>query len=271
MIHFHPQAQTDFSIRSFLDKASDLNHMALDQLLIIYIMDIRHMSQTYGSLVIDHDGNIYKSEWSTTRLINEFFSEFGYNYQRWAQFLKTTFNRPRTIFPYVNKNKVFIRVQQPNRKHSDWINLTLLKDINILTQTNNTVEIEKINFIFNIADGAKLSISISERTSLILSQIGYAFQLVNLWYEFQSDMIFEPAPLQAYIGNPAFKLFSEKRLSYKEQLKAKLDLDQFNKYNKIHHYLKHTTQRQYETVDTRLTLFQMHKRLFGKSEYNSMK
>src|SRR5699024_11525649 len=96
---------------------------------------------------------------------------------------------------------------------------------------------------------SKLTISLNNRLSLVMSQIGYAFQLVNFWYDFQvemneKDLIFEPTQLQTYNGNPAFKIFTKTRVPYKDRFKAKIVLAQFLNYNQIHDYLKSTTKRQ---------------------------
>src|SRR5699024_3040130 len=117
MIHFMPQNESDFPINYYLEKATELDHSALSQLEIIYVMTIRHLNSTFGSLIIDRGGKIYKSKWSTTRLTDEFFSTFGYNYQRWSQFIKSTFNSQRTIFQYVIKNKMFYSLSKSDNKY----------------------------------------------------------------------------------------------------------------------------------------------------------
>ena len=276
MIDFLPQNESDFPINYYLEKATELDHSALSQLEIIYVMTIRHLNSTFGSLIIDRSGQFYKSKWSTTRLTEEFFSTFGYNYQSWSQFLKSTFNRPRTIFPYVNKNMVFIRLRNPENKHSDWVNITFINDLHIRTQKDDPVKIQSIQFMFDLANYSKLSISLNNRLSLVMSQISYAFQLVNFWYDFQvemneKDLIFEPTQLQTYIGNPAFKIFTKTRVPYKDRLKAKIDLAQFIKYNQIHNYLKSTTQRKHETYRTRLSFAHMHQKLFKPSIRNKIR
>lgn len=47
MIDFLPQNESDFPINYYLEKATELDHSALSQLEIIYVMTIRHLNSTF--------------------------------------------------------------------------------------------------------------------------------------------------------------------------------------------------------------------------------
>src|SRR4051794_11185334 len=89
-LYLMPQEHDIDTIKSYINQASDFDHKTLKTLTFIYLMDIRRINPQYGSLIFDYHGNILRSEWSTSRISNEIFCAYGYNYESWSRFLKKT-------------------------------------------------------------------------------------------------------------------------------------------------------------------------------------
>lgn len=247
-LSFKPFEQDNISLQYYLDKAIHINHLNFQDSNFIYMMDVRHLNDKYGSLIIDSSGTFLKSEWSTSRLTTQLFATYGYNYDQWSKFLKQTYQRPRTIFPYVNESNIYLRLQQPNRKHADWLNLTYLKSME--TQTDS------FNFVFELnllKQPDTLTIGCNQLLKQILTQIAFAFQLVHFWHDYQANVpaksiIHESPSLYSYIGNPAFKLFRQGPIQANMRLTQKLDLTNFVKYNKIQKYISQASEKQAQAI-----------------------
>lgn len=260
------------TIKHYINIASNLEHNRLKSLTFIYLMDIRHVNPEFGSLIFDANGHIFKSAWSTSRLSNELFNHYGFNYDSWSEFLKKTYNRPRTIFPFVKNNHIFIRITENRRKHSSWVNLTLLKGMKTKTSHRHAQHLDSMNLAFKptITEDShfqKLELFFNRKTSKLISQIDYAYQLTNKWYDFnlniENDKLFrEKNPVSQYLSNPAFDLFIKDGIPFRGQFNEQLKLNQFMQYNNVRNLLTHTDKKSPEYLRSMMISRRLYHELF---------
>ncbi|XJS11068.1 hypothetical protein ACF3NG_02040 [Aerococcaceae bacterium WGS1372] len=254
-IKLSPYNLTHHKIFNIIQSSLDLDASFIPTLSISYVMHVRHIHPDYGCLIFDHLGNIYRSQWTTSKLMRELFiNQYGYDYDLWTKYIQSAYNKPRTVFPFVNKNHIYLRLKRDNSKHSDWLNLTQLVDCQISTIEDLTSKTSSQQINLRIAAQVNelnhfqsLTIQFTGNTKRILSQLYYGYQITTDWYAYLSTRS-NSVSLRSFMNNPAFRFIINNGNLKQYRLPHKVDIDLFLKYVKVTNELRFSKNSSIETI-----------------------
>lgn len=154
----------------------------------LYIIDISTKHPVFKSLTIDYMGDTWVSCQTSDWVAEAVFSHLGFKYRFWSEFLRMTNHSPRTIYPYVNGNIVYLRFCQS--KQSNWLNVSKCHHIDLPDISSNyqVTNQQFFHFTFNFSDDAtrKCIISLKLPTSKQIKQLEFANHLCLQWYYYFS-------------------------------------------------------------------------------------
>lgn len=157
----------------------------------LYILDINNKHPILRSLTIDYHGDTWVSCQSSDWVAETVFSQLGFKYRFWSEFLRSTNNSPRTIFPYVNGNIIYLRFCQD--KHSNWLNVSYCTHIDTpdLPMDATDPKQDFFHFTFNFSNdpARKCMISLKQPIAKLIKQLEYANHLCSGWvYYFTASL-----------------------------------------------------------------------------------
>lgn len=154
----------------------------------LYIIDISAKHPVFKSLTIDYMGDSWVSCQTSDWVAEAVFSHLGFKYRYWSEFLRMTNHSPRTIYPYVNGNIVYLRFCQS--KQSNWLNVSNCHHIDLPDISSNyqVTSQQFFHFTFNFSNDAsrKCIISLKLPTRKLIKQLEFANHLCLQWYYYYS-------------------------------------------------------------------------------------
>lgn len=232
-----PYSLNHHKICQLTQNSLDFDKSFLPSLSIFYLMHIKHIHPEYSTLIFDTHGNIYRSKWSTSRLSDEIFNQYGYNYETWSKFLRKTYKKSRTIFPYIHRNHVYLKLNRVDTDHSDWLNLSHIRKCHYVIDKPTSLQgykCEQIDITFEVKNNdsrayESLTIRFKDYSQRILSQIAYSMQIMNHWYDsLPYDSLRES--YSTFMANPAFHFFTKHQIPRQYRLSVKANIQQFLSY-----------------------------------------
>lgn len=157
----------------------------------LYIIDISSKHPMLRSLTIDYHGDTWVSCQTSDWVAEAVFSHLGFKYRFWSEFLRTINKSPRTTYPYVNGNIVYLRFCQA--KQSNWLNVSKCTHIDspTLSADDSAPKQDFFHFTFNFSDDSmrKCMISLKQPTTKLIKQLEYANHLCSQWvYYFTTSL-----------------------------------------------------------------------------------
>lgn len=225
-------------IFQLIQSSNDIDIQTIPSISIHYIMHTRHIHPDYGCLIFDYQGYIYRSEWSSTRIMQMIHqNQYGYDYALWSDFLQSTFNKPRTVFPFVNGNHIYLRLKRDKAKHSDWVNLTRLNKWQFTKPDESDLHSQQqavVELAFSVEEGEvmdyqSLSLQFIGNPKRIISQINYAYQITSDWHSYLSQQT-KTQSVRLYMNNPAFRHIIHNGLARQFRLVSKVKIQLFLEY-----------------------------------------
>lgn len=152
----------------------------------LYILDIHNKHPLLRSLTIDYHGDTWVSCQTSDWVAESVFSHLGFNYRFWSEFLRSANDTPRTTYPYVNGNIIYLRFCQD--KHSNWLNVSHCLHIdtpNLASdETDATVDFFHFTFHFSNDSARKCMISLKQPIAKLIKQLEFANHLCSQWVHY---------------------------------------------------------------------------------------
>lgn len=262
-------------IFQILLSSKDIDIQYIPSLSINYVMHVRHIHSDYGCLIFDRHGRIYRSEWSSTRIMQMIHhNQYGYDYALWSDFLQSKYNRPRTIFPFVNGNHIYLRLKRVQAKHSDWVNITFLNQWQFITSDDASDVAQQYPLIVltlivnnsSLADYQSLSLQFTGNPKRILSQLSYAYQIASDWHTYLSKQS-RTESLRLYMSNPALRHIVNHGLPRQFRLVERVKIHLFLEYVNATHLLKIDKQStDEEIIESKQKLHYIKEKVFKYSK-----
>lgn len=152
----------------------------------LYIIDISSKHPVLRSLTIDYKGDTWVSCQTSDWVAEAVFSHLGFKYRFWSEFLRTINHSPRTTYPYVNGNIIYLRFCQA--KQSNWLNVShcLHIDTPNLATGNTEAKRDFFHFTFNFSNdpARKCMISLKQPVAKFIKQLEFANHLCSQWVQY---------------------------------------------------------------------------------------